>query len=95
MAATPRLTPADAAVLGACDGVLRACDVAASLRGREGLEQDADVFAALERLVASRLVVWKLEVPIGPRPEPTHGRTPTLGEEPFPPPSRSILRVKV
>jgi hypothetical protein len=64
-----RLMLADTAVLGACDGTQRACDVAGRLRGKEGLDRDDDVFAALERLVAARLVVWALEVSIAPRPE--------------------------
>jgi hypothetical protein len=63
------LDAAELAALQRCDGIARACDVAGALRGSNGLLDDASVYAVLDSLVARRLAVWKLEVPVDPRPE--------------------------
>jgi hypothetical protein len=59
----------DLAVLRECTMGRRACDVVAAVRGAPGIESDEDAYAALARLVERRVVVWKLEVPVDPRPE--------------------------
>jgi amino acid adenylation domain-containing protein len=67
-----RLTPAEAAVLHACDGIRNANQVAAAVLAdpATGLGAVAEVFAVLARLVESHRVVWQVDVaPQDIRPE--------------------------
>jgi len=66
------LTPAEAAVIRACDGIRDARGVAAEALDdpRSGLDDAAAVFAVLDRLADSRRLVWQAEVaPQDMRPE--------------------------
>jgi len=58
------LTPAEAAVIKACDGVRDAHQVAAAVLADRaaGLGDVADVFAVLEQLADSRRVAWQVDV---------------------------------
>ena len=71
LAPAAALTPAEAAVMRAVDGVRDAREVAAAvLAGDAGLGDAADVFAVLERLAGSRRLAWRLDVaPQDIRPE--------------------------
>jgi Lantibiotic dehydratase, N terminus len=65
-----RVPEAVANLLGKCDGRSSARDIAADVGAGEGGPTDeAEVLALLEQLAKRRWVVWKLEVPIGLRPE--------------------------
>jgi hypothetical protein len=58
--------PADfAAVAARCDGIRTARELARELAGDPelGLADEADVFALLEELVATRVIHWTLEIP--------------------------------
>jgi hypothetical protein len=57
-------TPAEAAVLSSCDGTTAACDIARRL----GVTEE-EVELILAALAKRRWIVWKIEVPVGPRPE--------------------------
>ncbi len=59
------LTEAEAAVLGRCNGQLPACDIARELEAA-GL---ADIYTIIAELRRKRLLTWKLELPLSPRPE--------------------------
>jgi hypothetical protein len=66
------LTPAEAAVMRACDGIRDARAVAAAVLAdpRSGLGDVAAVFAVLARLADSRRLVWEVEAaPQDTRPE--------------------------
>jgi len=66
------LTPAEAAVMRAADGVRDAREVAAAVLAdpKAGVRDDAEVFAVLERLADSRRLAWQLDVaPQDIRPE--------------------------
>lgn len=67
-----RLTPAEAAVLHACDGIRNANEVAAVVLAdpAAGLDTGAEVLAVLARLAESHRVVWQVDVaPQDIRPE--------------------------
>ena len=67
-----RLSPAEAAVLAACDGIRTATEVATAVLAEPaaGLTAVADVFAVLARLSDSHRVVWQVDVaPQDIRPE--------------------------
>lgn len=65
LAAAVTLTPAEAAVLRACDGIRCATEVAAAVSADPAamLHTQAQVFGTLDRLCASQLIVWRPEVP--------------------------------
>jgi amino acid adenylation domain-containing protein len=66
------LTPAERAVMQACDGIRDARDVAAVVLAdpQAGLSDAADVFAVMGRLADSRRLVWQIDVaPQDIRPE--------------------------
>ena len=68
------LAPAEAAVMGACDGTRDATEVAAVVLAdpSAGLSDIADVFAVLGRLAESRRLAWQIDVgPQDTRPERT------------------------
>jgi hypothetical protein len=60
-----QMSAAAAAVLVACDGRRRACDLAADLVGAPGspLGSIAEVYALLEELVKNRRIAWTLQIP--------------------------------
>lgn len=64
------LTDAEAIVLGRCTGQVPACDIARELAGvvpeAAGPE---DIYAIIAQLRRKRLLTWKLELPLSPRPE--------------------------
>lgn len=64
------LTAEQAAVLRACDGQTSAKEIAEELTwlGAPGLTGEADVLAALERLVRQQVITWDLDVPLGRDP---------------------------
>jgi len=59
------LTSAQAHVLGACDGTVTAQQLAQSLvkRNVAGLMSEADVYAILQKLLATRRIMWDFNVP--------------------------------
>jgi Lantibiotic dehydratase, N terminus len=65
LAAAVTLTPADAAVLSACDGIRCAAEVAATVTADPAAElaTEAQVLETLDGLCASDLIVWRPEVP--------------------------------
>jgi hypothetical protein len=70
------LTPAEAAVMRACDGIRDARAVAAEVLAdpRSGLGDDEEVFTVLARLADSHRLAWQVEVtPQDIRPERTMG----------------------
>ncbi len=64
------LDAAPAAVLRACDGTAGAAEIAEELcwLGAPGLTGEADVVAALEKLVRQQVITWDLDVPLGKDP---------------------------
>jgi hypothetical protein len=67
-----QLPPAWARLLGACDGVRSARDIAAALVAEPelGFESEDDVYAALSDAVEKRFLSWGIDVPTqGPFPE--------------------------
>lgn len=62
------LSPAEAEVLGRCDGQRAAADIARELVAghQAGLRQVEDVYLLLERLMARGVLRWTLEVPVHP-----------------------------
>jgi hypothetical protein len=64
------LDAAPAAVLRACDGATSAAEIAEELcwLGAPGLTCEADVAAALAKLVKQQVVTWDLDVPLGKDP---------------------------
>jgi len=67
-----RLTPAEAAVMRACDGIRDASEVAAIVLADPyaGLSDVAEVFALMARLADSRRLAWRVDVaPQDTRPE--------------------------
>ncbi|GAA0421696.1 hypothetical protein Acor_52340 [Acrocarpospora corrugata] len=66
-----RLPSVDAAVLAAVDGTRTPRSLTAELRwqGFTGVTREDDVVAALERLLARGLIVWRPDVPVDPWPE--------------------------
>jgi hypothetical protein len=64
------LPPAELAVLRGCTGLAPAQDIAARLAGTvAGLDGPEDVFEVLAALRKRRLITWKLDLPLSPRPE--------------------------
>jgi Lantibiotic dehydratase, N terminus len=63
------LSPPEAAVLAACDGVRTAREVAGEVSAAPGPQSEAEVYKIIERLVERGLLVWNLEVPVGAFPE--------------------------
>src|SRR6185369_16708111 len=60
-----QLTPMEAAVIQACDGERVAKEIAEQLMNDPLIECECeeDVYAILDRLVASGLISWQFEVP--------------------------------
>ena len=58
-----KLSNVIAAVLGACDGLLSAKEIAKNLIAREdiGIKDEGEVYAILEQLERKQLIVWTLE----------------------------------
>src|SRR5712691_1372504 len=63
------LTDAEVAVLRQCTGRKPACDIAAELVDLVPDATPEDVYSIISRLSEKRLLVWKLELPLSPRPE--------------------------
>jgi hypothetical protein len=63
------LSAADLAVLGRCDGVLRAEQIARDVARAAVVTEEAEVYAILDRLRRRRLVEWHLRVPLSIRPD--------------------------
>jgi Lantibiotic dehydratase, N terminus len=63
------LTETEAAVLRQCTGHKPACDIAAERVGRMPGGTAEDVYSVISRLSDKRLLAWKLELPLSPRPE--------------------------
>lgn len=87
LAAAVALTPAEAAVLRACDGIRCAAEVAAAVRAEPAavLRTEAQVFQTLDGLCASDLIMWRPEVPPhDTRPELTmRAMLARVGDEPI------------
>ncbi len=66
-----RLSPAEAAVLRACDGRRLPGDIAVELlwTATPGARSQADVVLVLEALLRRGLLAWALDVPLGSHPE--------------------------
>jgi hypothetical protein len=66
-----RISPAEAAILQACDGERTAKELAAELIQNPslGLKQEEEVFAILKRLRQTRRITWALEIPLDLYPE--------------------------
>jgi Lantibiotic dehydratase, N terminus len=66
-----RLTEGEAEVLRRCDGLRPAREIAAEVVGRPGggLRREADVLLLLDNLRRRGVVIWGLQVPVGPCPE--------------------------
>lgn len=58
-------------LLTGCDGACSARDIAAELAGDpdSGFASEKDVFAALAELARRRVVIWRLDLPVGNYPE--------------------------
>src|SRR5215472_8873773 len=64
------LTDAEAIVLGRCTGQVPACDIARELAGVvPEAARPEDIYAVIAQLRRKRLLTWKLELPLSPRPE--------------------------
>lgn len=71
MSGRHELTPAQAALVSACDGRTLARDVAARLAGAGVFASEADVLSELAALAEKKLVAFDLEVPLSWMPERT------------------------
>ena len=65
------LPPPAVRLLRRCDGVATARDIAASLLAESGagFTGEPEIFRALVQLAQNRIIIWHLEVPLGPYPE--------------------------
>jgi hypothetical protein len=81
--AAPRaLTPAEAAILAAVDGVRSAAQLARSVRGVPGMDSDEEVLALLDRLIQQGVVRSELDLRPSMRPEVELARAIDRIEEP-------------
>jgi hypothetical protein len=78
------VTPAEAAVLAACDGRRTVREVVASVVADGAAASERDALATLDSLVTRRWVATRLEIPIGVRPERAlRAALEAIGDGPF------------